>query len=474
MSRLMAWTHAATGLFFRNNLTLLGTSITTASGVAIAGFIVVGALGLVDSPYTGILAFMVLPALFILGLLLIPAGILYDKFKREPAGGRPMPIKFDLASANFRRAFAIVGVLTCANLFIISSVSYQGVGYMESDEFCGQVCHSVMDPEYTAYLDSPHAHVGCVECHIGPGVSAFVNAKLSGVRQVISVNLDTYETPIPAPVHSMRPAAEICEECHWREREIGDTLYVRNRYEEDEANTKYTTVLTMKVGGGQSGTGMHGWHNDPNKKVTYYSPDEKREEIPFVRVEHADGRVVEYMMDGAEVDTASLAPEDMRTMDCMDCHNRPAHIFHMPDRAMDAKIEAGEVSTDLPYIKQVAVEALNQSVDPEGGSNSIASHIREFYQENHADVSDARGQDIDTAIAAVQDVYTRNIFPNMEIGWGTYPRHVGHTESVGCFRCHDDSHTAETGEVISQDCTICHNVIAWDEEDPEIISQLMP
>ena len=132
--------------------------------------------------------------------------------------------------------------------------------YMDSVTFCGQTCHTVMQPEYTAYQNSPHSHVECVKCHIGPGASWFVKSKLSGVGQVFAVTFNTYPKPIPTPVHNLRPARETCETCHWPQKYGEDRVQVINKFADDETNTITKTVLLMKIGGGNHGIGIHGTH----------------------------------------------------------------------------------------------------------------------------------------------------------------------------------------------------------------------
>jgi hypothetical protein len=71
-----------------------------------------------------------------------------------------------------------------------------------------------MEPEYTAYQFSPHAKVGCVQCHIGSGADWFVRSKISGSYQLYAVAFKKYPTPIPTPIGNLRPAQETCEQCH--------------------------------------------------------------------------------------------------------------------------------------------------------------------------------------------------------------------------------------------------------------------
>jgi hypothetical protein len=466
-------------LFARNWITMLGASIVTTTAIAIIGLALLEITGVVNSPYLGILAFLILPGVFIAGLLLIPVGGLWkrhgwesDHIHDDTAHLRYPKIDFNKPAV--RRTAGVVGFLTAANIFIVSSVSYKGVVYMDSTEFCGKVCHTVMEPEHTAYERSPHSRVECTECHIGPGAPWFVQAKLSGVRQVFAVLLDSYERPIDAPVHALRPSRDICEQCHWPEKFVGDRLQVVTDYQPDEKNTPLSTVLLMHIGAGASTQhrGIHSWHIDPSRKTRYYATDDKRMDIAVVRVENSDGTVQTYSLNGSKIDPKTIAPEQMREMDCIDCHNRPTHVYQMPNRALNDAMDLGKIDPALPSIKMIALEALEAAKGEPGDLEKISAHILEHYEKNQPELY-ANGRDrIDHAIQEVQAIYSGNVFPEMKVTWGTYPNHIGHVESPGCFRCHDDNHATETGETIRQDCTICHAVLAMQEESPSVLADL--
>ncbi|GMW02431.1 MAG: hypothetical protein AMXMBFR84_35670 [Candidatus Hydrogenedentota bacterium] len=471
------WTF--TSLFARNALTLLGASVTTSSAIAMVSLAGLSIVGHAESPYIGILAFMVLPGFFIGGLLMIPVGLFWDRRKRsrQVPSGEGFAIsafpRIDLNRAEIRKALGIVGALTLANLLILSTISYQAVAFMDSEEFCGTVCHTVMEPEYTAYNLSPHSRVECVECHIGPGAPWFVQAKLSGVRQVFAVMFDTFKRPIPTPVHNLRPSQDTCEQCHWPEKFTGDRVRIITEYQEDEANTPLKSVLVMHIGGGNSGAkGIHSWHVDPNKTTEYYTTDEKRLSIDYVRVTDADGTSKGYLKSDSEVDPASIRPEDMRRMDCIDCHNRPTHVYQSPNKAMDLAMQAGRIDPSIPFIKMNGVQALRTVGEALGEAGEVGVAVRKVYEADHADYYAANKDSVEKAIAELETIYSSNVFPEMKVTWGTYPNHIGHVEFDGCFRCHDDNHVTPEGEAIRQDCTICHAVLAMQEESPTIVADL--
>lgn len=456
----------------RNPVSLLGTAIVTASGILIVTLFTLEILGLRGSPYIGILAYLILPAVFILGLLLIPIGIARQKRRDRQArerGEEPalLPV-IDFNNPRMRNRVIVFTLLTAINVVILSAATYKGVDTMETTEFCGQACHSVMEPEFTAYQRSAHASVKCVDCHIGPGADWFVKSKLSGAWQVVSVNLDLYPRPIPTPVHNLRPARETCEQCHWPSKFVGNRLKVLQTYSDDEANTPLKTVLLMHVGG-QRGTSSHGihWHVDPANEIRYLS-DESRETIYEVEMKTAGGGVRRYT-------TSEKAPAGAvwRTMDCVDCHNRPSHTFRMPEEEVDHAMVVGAISRDLPFVRREGIRLLKAEYPSrEAAVQGIADGLQAFYAKEHPQVATARAAAIRGAATTLGAIYKANVFPSMKIGWGTYPNHIGHENSPGCFRCHDDAHTTAEGRTISQDCSTCHGVLAMQEEDPEILRTL--
>jgi hypothetical protein len=326
-----------------------------------------------------------------------------------------------------------------------------------------------MQPEFTAHGRSPHSRVSCVDCHIGPGADWFVKSKLSGAWQVVSVAFDLYPRPISTPVHDLRPARETCEQCHWPTKFVGDRLKIIEHHAEDEANTPNKTVLLLRIGGtrGDDSHGIH-WHVDPSHVIRYRS-DESRETI----------YEVEMTADGAEV-KRFLAPDapdggTWRTMDCVDCHNRPTHIYGMPESEVDKALTTGRIAADLPYIRREGVAAIQgEFASHEEARQKIGDTIRAFYQKEYSDLATSRSDDIERAVTALGQIYSVNVFPSMNVEWGTYPNHIGHEAAPGCFRCHTDEHATESGEVISQDCDTCHELLAWEEENPEILATLYP
>jgi hypothetical protein len=453
-----------------NWVSLAGVVIVTTATVFWLFLLPVTLRGTTQSPYIGILAFLVLPMPFFAGLVLIPLGI-WLKRKREGRRGIYPPEFPPLTwrNADLRRLVYFVFFTTMVNLAIASQVSYSAVNYMDSVTFCGETCHTVMQPEYTAYQNSPHARVECVKCHIGPGASWFVKSKLSGVGQVLAVTFHTYSTPIPTPVRSLRPARETCEACHWPQKYGEDRLQVIDKFADDQANTLTKTVLLMKIGGGNRGIGIHGTHLGPGVAIRYAHADEGRQNIPWIEYNGPGGKTV-YATPEAKPDGGGLP---IREMDCVDCHNRPTHAYELPERAVDRVMNAGRISPSLPFAKKRAVEILKASYGTrDEAAQKIPAAFESYYRDNYPAIWAQRRAEVTSAAGQVLAIYDRNIFPAMKVTWGTYPNNIGHTDSPGCFRCHDGNHAAKDGRSVTQDCNACHNLLAMDEADPKVLTDL--
>ncbi len=456
-----------------NAISLVGTGLAIVGLVLIVSLFTMEQLGFEGGPYIGILTYLVLPMIFVFGLILIPVGaVLYRARLRRGPGGEGVSLLpvFDLNQPKTRRWMMIFLGATMINVVIVAGATYKGVEVMESVEFCGMACHSVMEPEYTAYQRSSHSRVSCAECHIGPGADWFVKSKLDGAWQLVAVTLDLYPRPVPTPLHDLRPARETCEQCHWPTRFVGDRLTVRKHYDEDEANTELTTVLLLKVGGaaGNGSSGIH-WHVDPDVSIRYRS-DETREEIYEVEYTDEKGEV--------EIFADRKAPEEggvWRTMDCVDCHNRPSHNYQAPDSEIDIAIRDGVIDRTLPFIKKEGLRIIDaEYASHEDARGAIATQLNAYYSDEHPEVAAERGDAIAGAATALGDIYSVNVFPNMQVWWNTYPEHIGHERSDGCFRCHGKRLRTKEREHISRDCDVCHTVLAEREEDPDILKELNP
>lgn len=441
---------------FRNPLTLVGAALVAAAAAVFVILYLLHSLGYLTNPYLGLVLFVALPLIFVSGLILVPLGAwrearLRRRFPERPPTDWPV---IDLRDRRQRSVVASVLLLTLVNLVIVSIGTSAAVDYMSTNEFCGQVCHTTMEPQFTAFQDAPHSRIACVDCHVGPGAQAQIAAKLAGTRQLWRVLTNSVPRPVHSPVRTMRSARDTCEQCHWPERHHGDRRLVLQEYASDEANTGLRTLLVMHVGGGspKAGSGIH-WHMNVANEIEYVATDAARQVIPYVRLTAASGAVKEYVVPGTAAE--AIASGERRRMDCTDCHNRSAHAFAAtPERAIDEALARGRIPLQLPFVRREAVAAVARQYPTQAAAlEEIAGQLRAFYAAHD------RGGDralVDRAVAGVQDVYRRNVFPAMNVTWGTYPDHRGHVDSAGCFRCHDDRHAAQDGSVIRQDCELCH------------------
>lgn len=416
--------------------------------------------------YLGLFTFIILPVFLIIGLIMIPVGTI-RKAKRDQKREIQREVKFPIINFNDPKQRTVVGIFligTVVFVMLTALGSYEVFHYTESNEFCGTMCHSVMEPEYVTYHGSAHARVRCVECHVGSGANWYVKSKLSGLYQVYSVLAKAYPTPIETPVHNLRPAQETCEKCHWPQQFYDPKFVTKKHYLSDEENTEWNIQLLMKTGPqhsalGQS-EGIH-WHINPDVKIDYTTSTWKRDtivEVKYTNLSTGEERIYTSEETPEVADTVVL---ETRTMDCLDCHNRPSHNYLSPSRFVDNAIAAGEISTDIPEIKSIAMGILSREFPTtDSAFDYISSRINKYYQRNYAAYLDTNQEQVDQAISAVQEGYKKNIFPFMKAQWSAYPNYLGHVESMGCYRCHNDSFTSKDGHIISKDCTLCHSIKA--------------
>ena len=452
-------------MLLRNPISLAGIALVIVSVANIFVFVLIDNIAVKPSPYVGILAYMVSPAFLFLGLLLMLAGELLERRKKvAPTAFYP---RVDLNDPAQRSAVISFTVFLVVFVMVSTAGSYKAYEFTESVSFCGQLCHTVMSPEYTAYQLSPHARVACAECHVGAGATWFVKSKLSGSRQVFAALFNTFPRPIPTPVHNLRPAQDTCEQCHWPKKFYGGQLKVFNHYANDESNTLRQIRMIIKTGGGDPATGapegIH-WHMNIGNKIDYVAADEKRQVIPYIHVEDLQGRVTEYFAKDSSLSKDQIAKAARHHMDCVDCHNRPTHIYVPPDQAVDQSLLARRMDTSLPFIKQQAVTMLTATyTSTDAAMQGIASGVHEFYEKKYPDVAKNKQLEIRNAVTEVQQIFKRTTFPEMKLNWQTHPNNIGHLYSSGCFRCHDGQHVSPEGKAIPKDCDTCHTVLAQKE-----------
>ena len=456
--------------FYGNNwLSLLGGAITTASAMVLIGFWIVGVLGHGGSsnPYLGILFDLLLPGIFVIGLALILVGIVVRRTYLLSTD--QVPSFFPEVSIHdpvFRHGVDIVVVATAINFIIVGIGCYRGVAYMDTVSFCGNTCH-VMSPENAAYHVSSHSGVACTECHVAPGTAGYVHAKVNGTKQLFMVLVASYPKPI-MPNHKVPVASATCLNCHNPHVEMGDKLVITSSFADDSANTQTSSVTVLHVGGEDALGHLSGIHGAHLGKIEYIATDTTDQTIPWVRKTNPDGSTTDFIVGGASVPTAPP-----RVMDCIGCHNRAAHSFDTAEGALNKMMAQGSPSASLPFLHKEGLALLNATYSSQGDAKvRISSGLITFYRSQYPAVWDTQRPQVETSANTLVDIYAHNVFPAMNVRWGTHPNNIGHTDSVGCFRCHDGNHTSKSGVTITNDCSVCHNLVVSNEAHPKLLTDL--
>jgi nitrate/TMAO reductase-like tetraheme cytochrome c subunit len=450
---------------FYNIRTLIGAAIASVSFGLVVFLTVLDLFAGEQKPYVGILTFIILPIFILFGLAFVFYGI-WREHRLEKQGlphEHKLP-RIDLNDPKQRNAFFWVSLGGLILLIFSAFGSFKAYEYTDSDEFCGTTCHKVMSPEYTAYEYSPHARVGCVKCHIGPGAGWFVRAKLSGAYQVYATLFNKFPKPIPTPIENLRPAQETCEQCHWPKHFFSEKMLKNTYFLSDEKNTRWMLDLLIKIGGGniEAGptSGIH-WHMNIANELTYITTDSQRQSIPWIRSKNPEGKVVVYQSTENSLTDEQIRTMKTRRMDCIDCHNRPTHIYHPPSRSINHVMSLGWIDPNLPNVKSVSIKALETSYSTmQRGRDSIKLAIEEYYQTNYPDLAKTKQDTIARVVSEVQKIFSRNYFPEMHVSWKKFPDNIGHMYYPGCFRCHDGKHVSPEGTVLSRNCNVCHTILA--------------
>ncbi len=456
----------------KNWLSIIGAIIAGVNFFLIVILFIISTIFDKGNSNIGLYIYVILPGFLVLGLILIPIGMIGERrriVKSGDKGIRKLPF-IDLNDPRHRNAFVIFTVTTIIILFLSTLGSFKAYHITESVEFCGTLCHKVMEPEYVAYQNSPHANVTCVECHVGAGADWYVKSKLSGLHQVYAVLAKTYPTPIATPLHDLRPARETCERCHWPQKFYPRSIQTKKYFLTDSINSEWDIILQMKTGPEYAGLGFREgihWHINPSVSIEYISDNDMRENITYVKYTNKEsGKVTKYRDDMNPIDDSLIAVADTRTMDCIDCHNRPSHNYNSPPVYFDKIMLTGQVSKDIPFIKKVSMDILRQTFqDTDTAMLLIDKGITDFYKSSYSDFFDKNSDIINSSIESIQESFRQNTFPGMKVTYDVYPEHIGHLETPGCFRCHNDSFVSEDGRIISRDCDLCHTIAGQGNPD---------
>ncbi|MBU0729947.1 MAG: NapC/NirT family cytochrome c [Proteobacteria bacterium] len=455
------WHYIIRGMW-RSPLGLMGVAITTVSITLMLVGLALDVLGLIHNPYAAMATYLLLPGGMVTGLLLIPIAAFVRRRRWRKYGIARDHLHINLSDHKHRRWLVGFIALTVINLSILVVIAYEGYHFTDSSFFCGRVCHTVMEPEYAVYQRSPHVKVKCVECHIGPGADWFVRAKISGLRQVAAVMAGSYSRPIPAPVEHLRPARDTCEECHWPDKFHGKKIKIFQHFSNEDQTRPEVTEIALHIGGRNPQTdafeGIH-WHVSKDVQVSYLAADAKRTQIARVKVTRPDGSHDEFVKE--DIDVAEDETHEWRIMDCIDCHNRPTHIYQMPEEVIDAGLLSRKINPDVPGIREDGLAVLTKEYESrEAAQEIMVRNLVELQKKRDPAKAKQYAADIKRAGEYLLAGYLGNVWPAMNVLWGTYGKHLGHQraeEGYGCFRCHDEEHLNPEGNSISQDCSVCHD-----------------
>ena len=417
----------APGKLIKNRISMVGLALAVVALANIIFLFLVDMVSTQASPYIGILAYMIMPGLLILGLVLMVVGMMVERRRRARGlpDATPLP-RIDLNNPAQRSSVAFVLKASSRDFRVCSARLAASIRqYTDSVQFCGQLCHTVMHPEFVAYSASPHARVACVDCHVGPGAGWYVRSKMSGLRQVY-YTIRPGHSPVQSksPVANLRPAQQTCEQCHWPRKFWGAQLKTFTHFGADENNTPRQIRMLIKVGGGDptlgpAGGGIH-WHMNIANKIEYYASDEKRQNIPWVRVTDQNGKVTEYFLKDNPPKPEEIAKAEKKRMDCVDCHNRPPHIYGPPDLSIDRAMALNVIDPSLPYIKHQGVEVLTADYKTsDEAQKAIPEKINAFYQAKYPQVASSRADAIQAATKELQRIYRTTFFPEMRVNWQT-------------------------------------------------------
>jgi nitrate/TMAO reductase-like tetraheme cytochrome c subunit len=456
--------------FAHNSISLIGVGLTTASALTLIGFWVVDVFGHGGSanPYVGIVFDLCLPALFVLGLILIPIGMWIRRRRLKATGQLPSTYpQVDFANPVIRSSLNFVVLTTFINFVIVGTASFRGVAQMDKPSFCGQSCH-VMAPEWSAYHVSSHANVACTECHIASGMSGYVSAKLNGARQLVHVALGHYPRPI-MPEGKVPPAESTCLHCHNPGKYIGDKLVMKTSFGDDENNSVTHSLVLVHVGGRDLSGRVNGIHGAHLGHIEFIATDNTNQTIPWVAKINDDGSAIEYVSSESKM----VEGGQKRVMNCIDCHNRAAHSFDTPQNAVNTAMARGRLSPSLPFLHKEGLALIKAEYASQADAESkITAGLEDFYRTQYPNAWSQQRSQIDDAAKTLSRIYGENVFPFMKVTWGTHPNNIGHNDYPGCFRCHDGSHNTKDGKSIDNDCATCHNLVAVDEVNPKQLTDL--
>ena len=373
----------------------------------------------------------------------------------------------------------MLGILIVVASWVVVFSGAKTLTWMESPDFCSR-CHT-MAPEVSEHVISPHAKVECSECHIGSGLKGYAIAKIGGLRQATKLLLGTYADPIPPAADVMPSANDICLKCHDPTAQVADTLITRTHYLEDEVNTELRVALVLRQADDSDiSNGIH-WHI--LSKVEYIPRDDHATVIDWIRVERPDGTEDEYLAESlveiseqaGHTATELRANDEVRRMTCYDCHNRVGHAKPLPGKAVDQAMMGHAIDPSIPWVKKNAMEIIANGFSSE---SELAGGLRKLAADYHRDypyLFVGEPQVLGRSLGSINGLGVQFIAARSAEQRDVYPDYLGHTDSTGCFRCHDGGHYrideggALSDERIPSSCSTCHTFPSAGEKAPNVM-----
>ena len=199
--------------------------------------------------------------------------------------------------------------------------------------FCNS-CH-IMNSYYASWNRGPHKEVECVQCHIPPGATNFVSAKLNGLGQVVDDVLDRTNSKPSASVSDFACTRSSCHDL----QVIRTRTKTKGHYKFDHGKHTDLEYAGVKVHCTTCHSHVRGdehFQVDTNTCVTchlaYPQPEAKR--LPEVASAAPTASVLPVLM--ATSGPAGAGTDDTRpihrvetakvpTSDCQKCHDAPKH-----------------------------------------------------------------------------------------------------------------------------------------------------
>jgi len=331
--------------------------------------------------------------------------------------------------------------------------------YSNSDAFCATMCHSVHPEETRAHNESVHARVRCVECHMGRMSTLHLLALKPTHFKELWGMIAGYERPLTS--HTLRPASDHCESCHWPSVRHRDSLTLKKRYATDDASSETIYRLMLHTGVGvareKTANGIH-WHIE--NEVSYISTDPQRRTIPWVQIKKPDGTLVTYTDTASKLSPEELKKQTPRRMECFDCHNAVGHPFANPEDEVDHAIAEGRIDRAMPSAKARAVALLEKASALTGFEKDLTPKIDKLIAESvpPGAQDEARKEQEKKFAGEMKKIILNTSFSHDGLSWKSFPNHAAHKDFPGCFRCHDGKHLNEKGESIRLQCTLCHEL----------------